>query len=271
MKKRSQVLVALIIIAAFTMSGCKNKETVDLTGIHTPSTETTPAAETMAAETTSAPETTEAAKETTGVKPKEAISVRSQIATFKEGSVAIEYPILTNLKDQKTESSINDLIKAKATQIISAYELDPTKDYLDVKCDVISLDRSKAVLVFTGEYNAENAAHPTALYYTLTVNLSKGTIQRLSDYADPYTMAGYILSDDCVITNAADKSAIEEYLENEDINTLWDTLKGCDFSDNTDEFPESYSYENQGKIYISIPVPHALGDYFIVEFNADSK
>jgi len=271
MKKGSHILVALMIIAACTMSGCKNKEAVDLTGIHESNKETTPAAETMAAETTAAPETTEAPKETTGVKPAEALSVRSQIATFKEGSVSIEYPILTNLKDQKTETAINELIKEKATQIISAYELDPTKDYLDVACEVISLDRSKAVLVFTGEYHAEDAAHPTALYYTLTVNLSKGTIQRLSDYADPYTMAGYILSDDCVITNSADDDAIEEYLETEELDHLWEILKTCDFSDNTDVFPESYSYENQGKIYISVPVPHALGDYFIVEFNADSK
>ena len=84
-------------------------------------------------------------------------------------------------------------------------------------------------------------------------------------------MAGYILSDDCVITKAVDQSAIEEYLETVEINTLWETLKGCDFTDDNTGFPECYSYENQGKIYISVPVPHALGDYFIVEFNADSK
>ena len=270
MKNRSFALM-VILAAALALSGCKNKESVDLSGIHEPNKETTPVVETMAAETTEAPEAVETEKETAGTQPAEALSVRSQIATFKEGSVSIEYPILSNLKDKNAESAINDLIKEKATQIVSAYELDPTKDHMDVTCSVISLDRSKGVFAFNGEYLAEDAAHPTSLYYTLTVNLSKGTIQKLSDYADPYTMAGYILSDDCVITKAVDQSAIEEYLETVEINTLWETLKGCDFTDDNTGFPECYSYENQGKIYISVPVPHALGDYFIVEFNADSK
>lgn len=270
MKKQFPVLAALVVMAACSITGCKNKESVDLTGIHSEA-ETTPAAETMAEETTEAPETTEAVKETEGGNAADALSVRSQIATYKDGSISIEYPILSNLKDEKTETTVNDLIKEKAIQLVDAYELDPETDTIDVSCDVISLDRSKAVFTFNGDLSSDDAAHPTSLFYTLTVNLSKGTVQRLSDYADPYTMAGYILSDDCIITKAEDEAAVKEYLETLELNALWETLKGCDFSDDASVFPESYSYVIQGKIYISVPVPHPLGDYFIVEFNTESK
>lgn len=271
MKKYNPIFLTIAMAAVLSLSGCKNKDTIDLTGIHESNTETAPISETMAQETASAPENIEIKVEPTESKTVEALTVRSQIATFKEGSVSIEYPILSNLKDKNTENSINDLIKEKATQIVSAYELDPTKDSLDISCEVVSLDRNKAVLKFNGGYTPENAAYPTDICYTLTVNLSKGTIQRLSDYVDPYTMAGYVLSDDLVITKSIDNDAVKEYLDTVDINTLWDTLKACDFSDDQSNFPSAFSYEIQGKIYMILPLPNVLGDYFIAEFNADSK
>ena len=57
------------------------------------------------------------------------------------------------------------------------------------------------------------AAHPSDLFYTTTVDLNKGTLQGLSDYADAYTMAGYILSDDCVLKKPADSKEALEYLK----------------------------------------------------------
>ena len=117
----------------------------------------------------------------------------------------------------------------------------------------------------------ESAAYPTGIYYTMTVDLSKGTLQGLSDYVDPYTMAGYIVSEDCIITKASDKSEAKEYLASLDVKTLYATLKNSDFTSGSNGFPEAFSYVNQGIIYISVPVPHALGDYVIVEFHPEGK
>lgn len=274
MRKQLTIFAALAILTALSLSGCKNKEKdLDLTGIHSTAAETTPAAETMAAETTTAAETTaEAETEKAGSDASAALTVRSKIATEKKGKVTIEYPILSNLRDDKITDTVNALIKENAVKILTDYELDPEKDNVTVSCDVISLDRSKAVLSFEGSMKAEGAAHPTAVYYTMTADLSKGTLLGLDDYADPYTMAGYILSEDCIITKASDEKAAREYLSSLDINTLWETLKNCDFtSETSDGFPESFSYVNQGIVYISIPVPHALGDYIIVEFHPEGK
>lgn len=273
MRKQTTLFAMLMVCAALSLSGCKKDKDVDLTGIHTTAAETTPAAETMTSETTAAVETTaaEAEKKPGGNDASEALRIRVKIATEKDGKTSIEYPILSNLRDDKTTETVNNLIKENATKLIDAFELNPEKDNVTITCDVIFLDRSKAVFEFKGSMKAEDAAYPTGLYYTATVDLAKGTLQGLTDYADAYTMAGYILSDDCIITKADDKKAAKEYLETVDIETLWETLKNCDFTSGSDLFPESFSYVNEGIIYISVPVPHAIGDYIIVEFHPEVK
>ena len=42
-------------------------------------------------------------------------------------------------------------------------------------------------------------------------------------------------------------------------------------SDEAVKFPEVFSYEEQGTIYVSIPVPHALGDYALIKYTPDTK
>ncbi len=278
MRRKLTLLAALTLLTAIAITGCKDKyEDLDLTGIHTSAEETTPEAETMA-ETTAAeqeeaetePETSDS--DTAGSDSVTALSVRSSIATEKDGKVSIEYPILSNLRDQKTEDLVNDRIREYATMLVDVYELDPAKDNVTIQCDIISLDRSKATLKFTGSMMADGAAHPSALFYTMNVDLADGSLQTLNDYADPYTMAGYIISEDCIITSSEDDAAVKEYLSTLDLNTLWETLKNCDFSaEKADAFPSAFSYVNQGIIYISVPVPHALGDYAIVEFHPEGK
>lgn len=271
MKKQITLLAIVAMFTAVSLTACKKKETVDLSGIHT--TEASSEAETMAPEpTTAVSQETEAESESAGSNASEALNVRAKIATEKTGSVSIEYPILSNLRNADTEKNINELVKGYALHILEAYKINSEKDNVTLACDVISLDRSKGIFAFEGSMKASDAAYATALYYTLTVDLSKGTIMGLSDYADPYTMAGYIISDDCVITKASDKDAAKEYLSSLEIKDLWETLKNCDFSSQgTDTFPQAFSYENQGVIYISVPVTHELGDYVIVEFHPETK
>ena len=164
------------------------------------------------------------------------------------------------------------LIKEKALQVLTDYQIDPAADTLSVKCTVVSLDKNKAVLTYEGSLMVNGAAHPSDLFYTTTVDLNKGTLQGLSDYADAYTMAGYILSNDCVLKKPADSKEALEYLKTQDLNAMWEILKQCDFTaENLEGFPQSFSYENQGVIYMAVPVPHALGDYVIVSYTPDTK
>lgn len=275
MKKNRYKLALAILLVTAAISGCKKHEKIDLTGIHT--TE----AETMAAETSKAEETeTEPKKETEETKKDNnggsdastALSVRSKIATEKNGKISVEYPILSNLSGGVSQTAMNELLKEKALQIVNGYELDPEKDKLDIKCKVISLDRKKAVISYTGTLSADGAAHPQDIFYTTSVDLAKGALIGLSDYADAYTMAGYILSDDCVLEKPAASKEVLSELKAMDIEVLTGILENCDFSSQKDQdFPQSFSYEIQGVIYMAVPVSHAAGDYAIVRFSPETK
>lgn len=283
MKKNIYVFAALALAAGLSLSGCKSREKIDLSSTHTTAAAqtTAPAKETMAGkddlekekDTTASKETSDAAAETKkGQDASSALSVRSQIATYKDGKVSIEYPILSNLRDDKTSETVNKLIKDNAIRIVSDNGLKAASDTVQVKCNIISLDRSKVVLTYEGSMKAEGASYPTAVFYTTTVDLNKGTLIGLSDYADAYTMAGYIVSDDCVIFKPADSKEVMEYIKSKTMEEYWDILKQCDFTaDGLTGFPQSFSYENQGNIYMSIPTNHAVGDYAIIRFSPDTK
>lgn len=281
MYKRYYILAALILAAALSVTGCKKREKIDISGIHTTEAPTaSPEKETMAdgsssAEKASEEEASPASSETAAEKGEassSALSVRSKIATAKDQKTSIEYPILSNLRDKNTEDTVNALIKEQATRIIKDYDLDPSADTLSVKCNIVSLDRSKAVITYKGSMMVNGSAYPVNIFYTTTADLNKGTLLGLSDYADAYTMAGYILSDDCVIADSPAPKEAMEYLKSQDINSLWSVLRQCDFTaENQEAFPQAFSYENQGSIYMSLPVPHALGDYVIVRFDPDTK
>ncbi len=272
MKKKKYYFLLLTAAACLSFSGCKSREKVDLTSSHTEAESMSPT--TAAAKETEAAKPEETAEEETkkGQSSASALSVRSQIATHKDGKVSIEYPILSNLKNADMEETINTLIKEKAIQILTDYEVNAASDTVAVQCTVVSLDRSRAVLTYEGSLMTEGAAHPTALFYTTTVDLDKGALMGLSDYADAYTMAGYLVSDDCVVHKPSNSSEVKDYLKSQSLEDWWEILKQCDFTaSGLEGFPQAFSYENEGTIYISVPVSHAIGDFAIVSYTPDTK
>lgn len=281
MRKNTYKFTILALFAGLALSGCKKQHVVDLSGIHTT------AAETMAAEvTTGDDEETTAEEETTasGSETQEtavsmnaasALSVRSQIATEKNGKISIEYPILSNLRDDATKDKVNTILKDLATRIVTDCDFNPETDKVSIRCHVISLDRTRAVLSYEGIVRMGGSEDQTNVFYTTTIDLNKGELSGLTTYADAYSMAGYILSDECVLykpDKPAAAAAALEYLKGFDINTLTAILEACDFTvEGLAGFPQSFSYENQGDIFIVIPISHELGDYAIVRYSPDTK
>lgn len=237
MRKQHVLFAALAAAVALSASGCKSREKIDLDTLHTSEAETMASTEASGGdkeketEKETQKETEKETEETQkGADSSSALSVRSKIATEKQGKTSIEYAVLSNLRDPKMEDAVNALIKEKALQVLTDYQIDPAADTLSVKCTVVSLDKNKAVLTYEGSLMVNGAAHPSDLFYTTTVDLNKGTLQGLSDYADAYTMAGYILSDDCVLKKPADSKEALEYLKTQDLNAMWEILKQCDFT-----------------------------------------
>ena len=291
--KRYTVILTLSLVCALSLAGCgkKNQDKTDLTSTHTT------AAETMSPTTTAAEtkETTAADKETTDAagsetkkddskKADSASSVTTSIHTYTTGNISIEYPVVSNLSKAAVQEKINKLLNEHALEFIKAYGVNESKDSLTVKCRVVSADRRRLTAVYTGSYMPEGGAHPVSLFYTNTIDTALGEDMGLTNYADPYTLAGYVLSGDCQFADAdaALEKELMEVKNDTDIETYTEMFRRADFpwkapkttskdSDEAVKFPEVFSYEEQGTIYVSIPVPHALGDYALIKYTPDTK
>lgn len=282
--KKNLVLVLLSLSCILAFGGCRKKNS----DAGLASTHTTAAAETMSTtaaknEASSEPVIAESAeKETKEDKNNNAsqpANVSASLHTYKEGNASIEYPIVSNLTNSDTEKRVNDLLKANAISIIKAYSADTAKDSLTVSCKIVSADRKRLTAVYTGQYTPSDAPYATNLFYTNTVDTALAEDIELTDYADPYTLAGYILSGDCQFYEASpdltkelmaqrNQTTLEEYTE---------LFRQADFplktpaTDESQLFPQSFSYEDQGTIIVSIPVPHALGDYALISYTPETK
>ena len=245
-------------------------EAADLSTIHTQAATEAPK-ETLAEST--APETTKANEET----PDDAATASSVIAdleTYTSGNISIQYPVVSKMDDEAKQQKVNDLLKSNALSVIKANDINEAEDSLTVKCKVISVDRRRLTAVYTGDLTVSGAAYPLRLFYSNTLNLQQVQNMGLEDFADAYTMAGYVLSNDVTFSgiSAQEEAAVLEYRSTLDIDTLTAVFDSADFPLASEaEWPQSFSYEKQGTIYFSMPVPHSLGDYVIVSFDPSTK
>lgn len=274
-------IAAVAAAAVLVMGSCGKKTTTEVTNA---------AAATTAAPTTAAPTTAAPTPETTAppstkeVAQNKNIKIKTTIEKYVSKDVSIEYPQVSGLEDTAQQDKLNAHLKENALSILTSYPdskepMDPEKDTLDVECEVISADMSRVTAVYTGSYYMEQAAHPNNLFYTNTVDTKTLKDYRLSDAADPYTMAVFALAEDVVLKDA-DNELREAYLEwQKDMKPeqYQTCLENADFplsrgSDGkTITWPDSFSYESEGDLYFSVPVPHALGDYVIVEYDVTTK
>lgn len=287
MRKNLYKFAALTMFAALSITACKKHEAVDISGIHTSAAETM--AETTSNETKADPAAnnsksdsskTDASKAgSSGVETQkdsnasDALSVKSKIATEKTGKVSIEYPILSNLRDASMTQAVNELLKKEATSIITAWELDTEKDEVSINCDLVSLDKNKAVFTFHGMVNVAETAHPSNVRYAVSVNLNTGSPIGLTAYADADSIAEYLSSDDVVVVEPADTAAAVKDSIKSSGKDLWQTVFAeCDFTSVKDgTFPQAFSYEKDGDIYLIVPVSHAAGDYALVKYSPETK
>lgn len=287
-RRKAAYLCLLALGAACLMTGCKkNKhEKIDLSSTHTTVAETmapeTSAVQTSAAETTAAitlDAAVENAANSNSKKPSGSgsgaattvTSLKTTMNTYASGKVSVQYPSVS-LDDTAKQDAINELLKGNALSVISAQALDETKDSLNIQCKVLSADRNRITAVYTGTVAADGAAFPVNLFYTNTIDVGKVSDLKLSHFADPYTMAGYVLSADCKFYGA-DPALNTELMKAKNDQTLeyyTRLFNEADFPFNL-QSPDSFSYEHEGDIYFSIPVPHALGDYAIVVYTPDTK
>ena len=146
----------------------------------------------------------------------------------------------------------------------------------ELKYNVKNQSRNRMSIVYTGTLKAGNESKK--IIFTNNINLDTGESIGLTDFADPLTIANYILSDDVELENATNSQAagFAEYKKNLTVDTLKALLEDADFplikkNDVNEGFPKLFSYESGGDIFIAMPLSHELGDYVLVKYSPSTK
>ncbi|RRJ25092.1 hypothetical protein EHV10_09270 [Lachnoanaerobaculum gingivalis] len=289
-----KLLLYLTILALPVISaGCKSKDTSDLKSIMTTEANGAMSPTTTAAEgangamspTTIAPTSdskessslaeTKSDKTTTAEKKSSSkSSVTENSQSYSKDKSKISYPKLSGI-DSKIESSVNKAIEDNAKLALDSFA-SSAGSTVELKYNVKNQSRNRMSIVYTGTLKSVNESKK--IIFTNNINLDTGESIGLIDFADPLTIANYILSDDVELENATNSQAagFTEYKKTLTVDTLKALLEDADFplikkNDVNEGFPKLFSYESGGDIFIAIPLSHELGDYVLVKYSPSTK
>ena len=291
--KMKKLLLYLTILALpVIIAGCKSKDTSDLKSIMTteangamsPTTTAVEGANGAMSPTTIAPTSdskesssaeTKSGKATTAEKKSSSkSSVTENAQSYSKDKSKISYPKLSGI-DSKIESSVNKAIEDNAKLALDSFTSNAGST-AELKYNVKNQSRNRMSIVYTGTLKTGNESKK--IIFTNNINLDTGESIGLTDFADPLTIANYILSDDVELENATNTQAagFTEYKKTLSVDTLKALLEDADFplikkNDVNEGFPKLFSYESGGDIYISIPLSHELGDYVLVKYSPSTK
>lgn len=292
--KMKKLLLYLTILALpVIIAGCKSKDTSDLKSIMTTEANgamspTTTAAEgangamspTTIAPTSDSKESTSLAETKSGKtttadkKSSSKSSVTENTQSYSKDKSKISYPKLNGI-DSKIESSVNKAIEDNAKLALDSFTSNAGST-AELKYNVKNQSRNRMSIVYTGTLKTGNESKK--IIFTNNINLDTGESIGLTDFADPLTIANYILSDDVELENATNTQAagFAEYKKNLTVDTLKALLEDADFplikkNDVNEGFPKLFSYESGGDIFIAMPLSHELGDYVLVKYSPSTK
>ena len=292
--KMKKLLLYLTILALpVIIAGCKSKDTSDLKSIMTTEANGAMSPTTTAAEgangamspTTIAPTSdskestslaeTKSGKTTTGDKKSSSkSSVTENAQSYSKDKSKISYPKLSGI-NSKIESSVNKAIEDNAKLALDSFTSNAGST-AELKYNVKNQSRNRMSIVYTGTLKTGNESKK--IIFTNNINLDTGESIGLTDFADPLTIANYILSDDVELENATNTQAagFTEYKKNLTVDTLKALLEDADFplikkNDVNEGFPKLFSYESGGDIFIAMPLSHELGDYVLVKYSPSTK
>lgn len=291
--KMKKLLLYLTILALpVIIAGCKSKDTSDLKSIMTTEANGAMSPTTTAAEgangamspTTIAPTSdskesslaeTKSSKTTTAEKKSSSkSSVTENAQSYSKDKSKISYPKLNGI-DSKIESSVNKAIEDNAKLALDSFTSNAGST-AELKYNVKNQSRNRMSIVYTGTLKTGNESKK--IIFTNNINLDTGESIGLTDFADPLTIANYILSDDVELENATNNQAagFTEYKKTLSVDTLKALLEDADFplikkNDVNEGFPKLFSYESGGDIFIAMPLSHELGDYVLVKYSPSTK
>lgn len=184
---------------------------------------------------------------------------------LSEGDIRITCPQIEGLADEDIQGKWNRIFLGAEERAMDEWDANGT---YEVSYEVKTMTRDVLSILMKGSSYEEGAAHPYSFQYTYNIDLNTGESIRLADHVDVEKVAenmfagtGYYVEESLAPYFAERLEAIYETP-----GALARSLAGYDYAEDGSA-PYGYSYLLNGKVWLCMEVPHALGDYIEVELD----
>lgn len=192
-------------------------------------------------------------------------SYRVKEMVLSEGEIRISCPQIEGLPDEQIQGKWNRIFLGAEERAMDEWEADGS---YEVSFEVKTMTRDVLSILMNGFYYGEDAAHPYSFKYTYNIDLNTGESIRLADHVDVEKTAenlfagtGYYVEESLAPHFAERLKVIYDSPE-----ALARSLAGYDYSED-ESAPYGYSYIRDGRVWLCMEVPHALGDYIEIELD----
>lgn len=194
------------------------------------------------------------------------VSYRVKEMLIGEGNMKISCPQIEGLSDGQIQGKWNRIMLGTEERAMDQWGGNGT---YEVHYTVKTMTADMLSVLMDGTVQEEGSAYPYTFKYTYNIDLNTGESIRLKDHVDVKKVAenmfagkGYYLDESLAAEFADRLKVIYESPE-----ALARSLAGYDYSEDQTA-PYGYSYIADGKVWICMEVPHALGDYVEIELDA---
>ena len=198
----------------------------------------------------------------------------TDVVLEEEPGLHITYPQIENLGDPAIQEKWNAIIRGTEERAVEGWlsvEESQGSSY-EVSYMVKTMTPDTLSILMNGRIEEEDAAHPYSFKYTYNIDLNTGDSIRLKDHVNVEKLAENLFAGTGYYVEESLAPYFQERLESiyETPDSLARSLEGYDYAEDGSA-PYGYSYLADGKVWICMEVPHALGDYIEIELDAQMK
>ena len=193
-------------------------------------------------------------------------SYRVQEMVLSESDIRISCPQIEGLSNEEIQGKWNRIFLGMEERAMDEWDASGT---YEVTFEIKTMTKDVLSILMNGSFHAEGAAHPSSFKYTYNIDLNTGESIRLADHVSVDKVAenmfagtGYYVEESLAPHFAERLKVIYE-----SPGALARSLAGYDYSEDGSA-PYGYSYLADGKVWLCMEVPHALGDYIEIELDA---
>lgn len=191
-------------------------------------------------------------------------------------NIFISYPVFS-FKENECVGSLNQQIQEDALRILEYFDVNIESDTLDITYEIADITKDWISIVYCGSYSRADADDTTAVKYTSNLSLADGTHLRVAQMEPVEVLVQKIAKGAYRIIEEEEerKAVIQNRVAEMDIEELVRVLEAADFGmESYEAYPEWFSFwstiEGETQISLVIPVPHALGDYAVLEIFSEN-